>query len=432
MIGLYERITGAAYGVTRPLFEIWSRLEGAGGMWSGRLGHIPEDIAALGPQDLWLQAVSVGEVGVAEALVHALDRKAPGLKILVTATTPAGLARAISSLGTRCSVIPYPLDFPQVVRRMVEAVRPRVYACLETELWPNLIRTARHFGSRTVLINGRISAKSFPRYMRIRFLTQPLLAGFSKVCAISQVHADRLAALGAPLETICVTGNAKFEGLLSRPDPVRVAGLRRRLDIGEAQRVFVAGSVRGGEETAVTAACDGLWSLWPELVCFLVPRHTKGVPSWEAALKQKGIPFQLWSKMEVGERRFAKAIVVDVVGPLFDLYGLATAAFVGGSLVPKGGQNLMEPAAWSCPVIHGPYTDNFDEARSMLEEHGGCRQVSDVKGLVRAVDSLLRDSGERELIGTAARNALVDLAQGSATRQADILLNVLCGRPGCG
>ncbi len=428
MIRLYEKVTGAAYAVSRPFLELWSRLEGNNGMWSGRLGHLPNYVAATGPQDLWLQAVSVGEVAVAEALVQAIDRRAPGLKILISVTTPAGFARAMSSLGTRCSVIPYPLDFPQIVRRMASEVRPSVYACLETELWPNLISAVRQFGGKTVLLNGRISARSFPRYLRLLSITRPMLAGFSKICAISDIHANRLAALGAPMDRIQVTGNAKFEGLLSRPDPDRVMGLRNRLKIEDSIKVLVAGSLRGGEEKDVINAYDLLQSRWSDMMFFLVPRHLRKVSSIVSVLNKKSIPYQLWSELEVNQRRTAKVVVVDVIGPLFDLYGLATAAFVGGSLVPKGGQNLLEPAAWGCPVIYGPHTDNFEEARITLESHGGGQEVNNGKNLAEAVNLLFEEPLKREERGRRGRSALEALAKGVATKQTDILLQVLEAR----
>lgn len=425
MIRLYEKVTGAAYAVSRPFLELWSGLEGNNGMWSGRLGHLPNYVAATGPQDLWLHAVSVGEVAVAEALVQAIDRRAPGLKILISVTTPAGFARAMSSLGARCSVIPYPLDFPQIVRRMAREVRPRVYACLETELWPNLISAVRQFGGKTVLLNGRISARSFPRYLRLLSITRPLLAGFSKICAISDIHANRLAALGAPMDRIHVTGNAKFEGLLSRPDHDRVMGLRNRLRIEDSIKVFVAGSLRGGEEKEVISAYDLLQSRWSDMIFFLVPRHLKKVSSIVSVLNKKTIPYQLWSELELNQQRTAKVVVVDVIGPLFDLYGLATAAFVGGSLVPKGGQNLLEPAAWGCPVIYGPHTDNFEEARITLESHGGGQEVNNGKDLAEAVNLLFKEPLKREERGRRGCSALEALAKGVATKQTDILLQVL-------
>jgi len=425
MLGFYEKTTGAVYFVTSPLWDFWSKMEGAEGLWAGRLGYVPAEVAALGRHDIWLQAVSVGEVGVAEAIVHALDARGGNLKILVSSSTPAGMARAMTGLGERCSVIPYPLDFPQVVRRVIQKVHPRVYACIETELWPNLIREVRRSGAKTVLLNGRISSRTFPRYRRIPSMTRPLLGSFSRVCAISPVHADRLVSLGASPGRVSVTGNAKFEGLLARPDPAKLAALRNRLDIPDSTAVLVAGSIREGEENSVVGAYILLKAHWPDLVLFLVPRHTGRVAGLEELLAEKTIPFQLWSKLEMGERRGARVILVDVVGPLFSVYGLATVAFVGGSLVPKGGQNLMEPAAWECPVVYGPYTENFDEARVALQAHGGGEEVRDTQDLVRAVDSNLRDPARRTVRGRAARAALLELAQGAATRQAEILLDVL-------
>jgi len=425
MISLYEKMTGCAYAISRPFLELWSTLEGNNGMWSGRLGHIPNYIAAAGPQDLWLQAVSVGEVAVAESLVQAIDRQAPGLKILISVTTPTGFARALSSLGTRCSIIPYPLDFPQIVRKMATELHPKVYACLETELWPNLISAVRQFGSKTVLLNGRISAKSFPRYLRLVSITRPLLAGFSKICAISDIHANRLAALGAPMDKIQVTGNAKFEGLLSRPDNDRVISLRNRLRIKDSIKVLVAGSLRGDEGKELIKTYNLLQPRWSDMILFLVPRHLKKVSSIINLLNKKRISYQLWSELEVNQKRTAKLVIVDVIGPLFDLYGLATAAFVGGSLVPRGGQNLLEPAAWGCPVIYGPYTDNFEEARITLESHGGGQEVNNGEDLARAVDMLFREPLKREERGGKGKKALEDLAEGVATKQTDILLQVL-------
>ncbi len=425
MIGAYERLAGCLFGVSRPFLSTLSRLEGAGGMWHGRLGHTAEGFASAGPHDLWIQAVSVGEVAVAEAIIAAIEKKAPALKVLVSSSTPAGYARALSSIGRRCPVIPYPLDFPQVVRRITAAVRPSVYACLEAELWPNLIRSVRRMGARTVLMNARISARSFPRYRMFRPVFRPVIAGFSRICAISEVHAARLAELGADRERIVVTGNAKYEGLLSRPSEARREALRKRLGIGEETPVLVAGSLRKGEERYLVQVSVHLKDRHPDLVIFLVPRHPKRVPSFVKALDSAGLGYQNWSSIEMEGVRKSDLVLVDVIGPLFDLYGLATAAFVGGSLVPKGGQNLMEPAAWGCPVISGPHTENFEEARRSLEGSGGGIFVEDIEEMESSLDGILRSRERRESMGQAARLALEGLSQGSATRQAEILLHVL-------
>jgi 3-deoxy-D-manno-octulosonic-acid transferase len=256
-------------------------------------------------------------------------------------------------------------------------------------------------------------------------ITRPLLVGFSKICAISDIHADRLIALGAPVDSIQVTGNAKFEGLLYKPNLDRVRGFRNRLKIDDSTKVLVAGSLRRGEEREIINAYDILRSQWSDMVCFLVPRHLKMVSSIVNALKKKSMPYQLWSDLEINQQRTEKVIVVDVIGPLFDLYGLATAAFVGGSLIPKGGQNLLEPAAWSCPVVYGPHTDNFEEAKMALESSGGGQCVNSGRELAEVVNLLFVEPLRRREKGKKSRKTLEDLAKGVATKQTDILLEVL-------
>jgi 3-deoxy-D-manno-octulosonic-acid transferase len=427
MLKLYEGFTGSLYRVSRPLLDLWSRFDGKEGMWPGKLGDIPREVIAMGPPDIWLQAVSVGEVAVAEAILNAMDKKGANLKILVSSSTPTGFAMAISSFGKRFPIIPYPLDFPQVVSRVANVLRPRVYACLEAELWPNLIRSVRSLGTKTMLINGRISSRSFPRYMKLRSITSPLLSGFSKICAISETHAERFAAMGAPRENILVTGNAKFEGLLTRPSPERVNAIKKKMNLGPSQRVFVAGSLRKGEEGDMAMVCSRLLESCQDMVIFLVPRHTKRVSLFEKAIKARQISYQLWSSLQVGVPRQARVVLVDVIGPLYDLYGLAHVSFVGGSLVPKGGQNLMEPASWSCPVFYGPYTENFEEARIALEREGGGKEVEGADDLTQELLRVLANPGKREEMGISALSALKSVSKEAASRQADTIPEVLNG-----
>nr|WP_246325304.1 glycosyltransferase N-terminal domain-containing protein [Dissulfurirhabdus thermomarina] len=389
------------------------------GFLAGRLGL--EAGEPLRP-DLWIHAVSVGEVAVAEAVVAALDRRGGGLDIVVSCGTPAGWDRARDRLGGRCRVVGYPLDFPQVVARALRRLRPRVYAAVEAELWPNLLLSVRRSGARTVLLNGRISARSYPAYRRIRSLTRPLLQGFDRVCAISGRHAERLQALGAPPDRVVVTGNAKFEGLLDRPDPGAAAAVRSRLGVEGAVPVWVAGSLRKGEEGPALDAFCRLRGRWPGLVLCLVPRHLERVGRCHRAARRRGLEAVDWSRLP---GKTAPVVVVDEIGPLFDLYGTARVAFVGGSLAPKGGQNLMEPAAWGCPVVYGPHTENFEDARAALDAAGGGMEVRDAGTLAAAVDRLLADPGRRDEMGRRARAALEGLAAGAAERQADVLLRAL-------
>ncbi len=421
MLGFYKALSSAAYFVGRPVMGVLAAFEEGEGLWAGRLGRLPRGVLEATPFDIWLQAVSVGEVSVVESIVESLDRQRPGLKIALSSTTPAGIARALSSLGGRCHVFPYPFDFPQVVSRVLGQIRPRVYACIETELWPNLLLKARNVGCKTVLLNGRISGSTFPRYQKLASVIRPVLSGFDKVCAISGMHARRLGALGVMQENLVISGNAKYEGLLKRADTERAGFIKGKLGIKGESRIFVAGSIRGGEEKDLILAIERLRGDFPDLLSFLVPRHLKKVSRIERILKQNALPFQYWSTLEMGERLDTRIVVVDVIGPLFDLYGIANAAFVGGSLVPKGGQNLLEPAAWKCPVFYGEYTDNFEEARHALEQHGADGRVRDWRELARIVAQVLADPSLAGKLGANAYSALDELARDAATIQARVL-----------
>jgi len=393
-------------------------------MFQGRLGCLGQKVLDAAPYDIWLHAVSVGEVAAAEAIVDAIEALRPEFKVLVSATTPAGYAKAISSLGKRCIVIPYPVDFPQVVQKVVATIRPRLYACIETELWPNLIHEVRRHGGATVLLNGRISARSFPRYMRIRSLIAPVLAGFDRIAAISETTAQRLQELGADPDAITVVGNAKFEALLSRPDPRRVDALRKRIGIEDAARVMVAGSIRGNEGELVLDAYEHLKRRFPDLYLFLVPRHLNRVSYLKRHLEARGVDYRLWSSIEEEGMDGTTVALVDLIGPLYELYGLADLAFVGGSLVPKGGQNIMEPASWRCPVLFGPYTDNFEDAASALLSYEGGFRVSNPDELAAVSMRLLESEGLRMKVGDSAYRALGELSGNAASRQAELLLEV--------
>ncbi len=424
LLTCYRGVTRAFFGLTRPLWTCWACVEGEDGMLQGKLASLPLRISEAAPYDIWLQAVSMGEVAAAEAIVDALEARCPELKIVVSSSTPAGYAKAVSSLGDRCTVIPFPLDFPQVVSRAVEQLRPRVYASVETELWPNLLQELRGRGVATVLLNGRISARSLPRYRRIRSMIAPLLAGFDRVAAISETTAGRLQELGADPGRMVVLGNAKFEALLHRPDPRRAQAVRSRIGMEKGARVLVAGSLRGKEGALVLDAYMQLLHAFPKLYLFLVPRHLSRLSYLRRQLRKRKLEYRLWTRVEEEGIGRARVVLVDVIGPLYDLYGLAHVTFVGGSLAPKGGQNLMEPASWGKPVIFGPHVDNFEDASTALLEQGGGWMVSNGSELVSAFRRLLNDEELRTDMGERARQALKELSGEAASRHAELLLDV--------
>ncbi len=375
--------------------------------------------------DCWFHAVSVGEVGVAEVLIERLLEMHPGLRVLASSSTPQGVARLVDSLGDRCDTMVFPLDFPQVIERVLNGIQVRLYASIETELWPNLILGLHKRGTKCMILNGRLSSGSFQNYLRFKGIFTPLIKSFCKICVINDQYESRFRELGAPEETVEVTGNAKFEKLLYMPSTTRLDDLKKRLSLNDDELMFCAGSIRGGEEKIIIEGVLEVKDVCPRLLTLLVPRHLHRVKSIIKVLEELGCKFQLWSELEGGRERVSDWVVVDIIGPLYKLYGLSHCAFVGGSLVPKGGQNLMEPASWGIPVLFGPHTENFEEAAMALKSGGGGIMVRDKNEFSLTLKRLLTNPDLSRQVGKSARESLVRISENAATRQAQIVLNVL-------
>jgi 3-deoxy-D-manno-octulosonic-acid transferase len=387
----------------------------------GRRGHYPENITLKAPWDIWLHAVSVGEVAVARAVVDELLELDDSLKVIVSSFTATGFQHAEKLLAGRCEVIPAPMDLPGCVSNALKAIKPAVYATVETELWPNMLCRAQSSGVLTAILNGRISDRSFPSYRKIRGIVAPLLEGMGLVCALTDKYAGRFASLGADPSVIRVCGNAKYSrlsgtGRLSRPKVPVLRGL-------DGRKVWIAGSTRSGEEDMVIAAHKKVLDEFPDSLLFMAPRHMKNVEHIMETCDNHGMSSVLFSGGSTVAG--ASVCIVDVIGCLFDLYGMSDAAFVGGSLVPRGGQNVMEPAAWSRPVIHGPHMSNFEDARDALDSAGGSILVRNGDELADAVIKLLSSPDLAMNLGRAARKALEKAGHGAAARQAGLLLELL-------
>ncbi len=407
----------------------------AGEIWEQRMGNLPPWIIRAAPFDLWIHGVSVGEISVVQAVVERVKKQAPEISIVVSSFTETGVARAEKVLGDSCKIIAYPLDLPRAVERCVSVLKPRVYACVETELWPNLIACVKEHGARSLLLNARISPRSFRIYRKIRAFIAPVLKQFDQICAISPIHARRLENLGADKSRLEITGNAKYELLLDRPDLEKAGILRRRLGIPGNMKVVVFGSLRGREHQMIMPVMKRLCKDRRDIFMVVAPRHMGKIGDIERVAGVNGLKCQLLSKiLEEGDRPDpydTDILLVDRMGYLFDLYGLSTCAFVGGSLVPFGGQNVMEPAAWRKPVVFGPYMFNFEEAASQLLEEGGGMEVKDANGLFSVLNELLRDRDRCSKKGELARKSLEGLADSAATTQAERILQYLELQPGC-
>jgi len=380
--------------------------------------------AGAGPR-VWLQAVSVGEVSVARAVAAELHKAAGHICLTVSASTAKGLGEVRASLGLAAKVAPFPLDFPWSVAAAGRKIRPHVYASLETEIWPNLLAYLDKAGTSLFLLNGRLSPRSFPRYQKIRPLLAPTLRRFKCLSMITEKDAQRVIALGADPGRVRVDGNAKYAGLLKRIRPGLTFEPAARLNLACAP-LLVAGSVRTGEEQPVLEAFKRVLEQYPKAVLAAVPRHVERAPRWQEAALRLGLPAQLWSALDKDRPRLTgtSVVVVDAMGVLFGLYGLARAAFLGASLVPLGGQNPIEPAAWGVPVAYGPSMEDFADAAQVLQAQGAACIVNNSNELSRFWQEMLADGQKAAQKGEAGR-AVVARWSGAARAAAGLILEEL-------
>ncbi len=367
-----------------------------------RLGRYGAD---LPPEPrCWIHAVSVGESVTSIPLVEALTRRWPALGIVMTTVTPTGASIVADKLHGKVSHRYFPLDLPRAVKRALDAVRPRFFIGMETELWPNFLRALAQRGIPSMVANGRISDRSFRRYGRIRFLTKRMLRDVTVFAMQSDEDARRIIWLGAPPERVVVTGNLKTD--LVPADAGGETIWQRLLGIDGDDLVWIAGSTHRGEDAAVLDAFVALRTRFPQLVLLLAPRHPERVPEVERLALERGLKTVRRTDLPGASDRGA-VIILDTVGELGQLYRVATVVFVGGSLVPTGGHNMLEPALLQKPVLFGPHTSNFRESAVALLGAGGAVLVKEGALLEREIGLLLGDADLRRRIGEAGFQAIV-------------------------
>jgi 3-deoxy-D-manno-octulosonic-acid transferase len=373
-----------------------------------RLGYGPPAPAG----GLWVHAVSVGEVQAAASLVRALARRHPQLPLTLTTSTPTGRARARSLFGAEVAVRYLPYDLPGPVRRFLERVRPQLGIILETEIWPNLYRACGRRDLPLVLASARLSARSVGRYRWLGGLVREALARNVWVAAQSEADLGRFAALGASPARSRVVGNLKFDFELPAEAADGAGALRAAL--GSGRPVWVAGSTHEGEEDQVLDAHARLRATRPDALLVLAPRHPPRFEAVAGLLRRRGTAFAARS----GGTAVAPAtevLLLDTLGELVRFYAAADVAFVGGSLVPVGGHNLLEPAALGKPVVSGPHTANAAPVARLLIEAGAAETVADAQELAACVARLLADGGARRARGERGR-AAVDANRGALAR----------------
>ena len=384
--------------------------------------------ARLRPDGVWLHAVSVGEVQACAALVSALSRRYPALPLTVTTFTPTGSARARALFGNLAQVRYVPYDLPGAVRRFLRRVQPRLAVIFETELWPNLYRECGRRRVPLVLASARISARSVSRYQRLGTLFRETLARTALVAAQGAGDAERFRSLGADPANTHVTGNIKFDFELPEGLAARGAGLRAQY--APDRPLWVAGSTHGGlEEQAVLEAQQRVREVHPGALLVLAPRHPPRFDEVAGALRAAGINFVRRSASAGdGTDAACAVLLLDSLGELLDFYAAADVSFVGGSLVPRGGHNLLEPAALGVPILVGPDNSNGEEIARLLIARGAAEVVHDAAELGTRVTALLGDSAARERMGAAGR-ASVDSNRGALEKLLSLIEPLLEGTP---
>jgi len=364
---------------------------------------------------------------VAVAVARALRQAHWQGCMVLSTTTEQGLSQAVSRLGRDVPCFFAPLDWLWPVQRALQMVRPDVLAILETEIWPNLLARAHRGGVRTAIINGRISDRSFRKYKRIKPLMRFALSHVDAFSMISDVDARRVHSLGAPQERIAIHGSAKFDV----SDPGEFDRERRwaqhLFNVDADTPVFVAGSTRDPEENAMVDAFIRIRNHDPRVILIIVPRHIQRCDQITAMVTAKGLACQRRTQIDGRDKkRRAAVVVVDTIGELFALYGIARFVFCGGSLVPKGGQNLLEPALWGKPIMYGPSMEDFAQVRDLIESVGGGIQVRNADQIAHAAIRWLQDPEKAHKAGQAARNAVLP-HRGAARKHAQVLLGLLDG-----
>ena len=372
------------------------------------------------PGGVWIHGASVGEARIVSALARELRRRRPGLPLSASAVTRTGRAM-IPQVPEVDAALFLPLDFRSVQRRAFDALQPGGVVLVETEIWPNLLAEAATRGIPSCLVNARLAPERLSRYRLLASLYGPALSHLAAVGAASDAEAERFAALGVPERTLVVTGNVKFDLPAPASDP---APLRARFGLPPDRPVVVAGSTAAGEDPLVLRAFVEVRRSHPGLFLVLAPRHPERVPGAMERIAALGLTPHTLSARDDARAGGADVLVVDTLGELSGLYALGAASFVGGSLVPVGGHNLLEPVAAGSPVLFGPHVGHVAEVAAALEACGAGERVGDPDELAQTIARLIDDRAERDRRVGAGR-AWLALHRGALARSIDLVLAVL-------
>ena len=396
-----------------------------------RMGYLPVSFNIDADESIWIHAVSVGEVLTARPLISDLKRRYPNLRMFLSTTTMAGQQLARRQVQDVDAVFYFPFDLGFVVRRTLDLVRPKLFIMMETEIWPNLLRECHRRGIKTAVVNGRLSARSFPRYRMIKPLMRRVLDQIDRFLVQSEESARRFIDLGADPARVVVTGSLKFDSL-ELPGTTPQARARDRVlryfRVPASRPIIVAGSTMKGEEIAVLRAFRRVRAANPSALLLLAPRNPERFGEAEQLARAEGWKVARRSDLAVDAEPRVDVVVLDTIGELATIYQIATVVFVGGSLVATGGHNVLEPAVFGKPIVFGPHMDNFLEIADAFVSNGAGVQLAGEQELEDAFVTLMGDPVRRARLGAAAR-ALVEANRGAKEKSVTVLAALLPQEP---
>jgi 3-deoxy-D-manno-octulosonic-acid transferase len=393
-----------------------------------RLGILPVSFNLDGDESIWIHAVSVGEVLTARALLQELRDRYPRLRIFLSTTTITGHQVARNNLRHIDEVFYFPFDFGFIVRRTLRLVRPRLFVMMETELWPNLLRACRDAGVQTMLVNGRISSRSYPRYKLARPFFRHVLAHVDRFCMQGDESARRIIEIGADPARVSVTGSLKFDSLeapgASTPADRGPNRVLRYFRVQPDRPVVIAASTLKGEEELILEAFQRIRATRPAALLIIAPRKPERFDEVERLARRSGWAVARRTELPVDTDPRHDVVILDTIGELAQLFQVGTVVFVGGSLVDAGGHNILEPAVFGKPILFGPYMQNFAEIARAFVDNGAAIQVADGRALETSLLELLDDPVRRASLGAAAR-ALVEANRGARGRTLAVIAQLL-------
>ena len=380
-----------------------------------RLG-IKLPAAKPGAPSLWIHAVSVGEVLSLRRLVSELRTKHPSWPIYFSTLTNSGYNVAKQALSGVAEIFFVPLDFGRVVRRFFSVLRPQLFVLAESEFWPHLLRQARRSCRSVILVNGRMSRRSYRKYRRWRSLVRPVLGNIDYFLVQTELDRERLEGIGIPAQRIEVAGNLKAEVCLPEVSVEERHNLRTAFGLSPEKKVIIAGSTHRGEETLILKAFAGAREIRPDLAVVIAPRHPERSPEVEKAAVELGL--RVMRRTQVESDKPWDVLILDTIGELTKFYALADLAFVGGSLIPHGGQNLLEPAFYGKPLCFGKHMENFAALADDFVSSGAARIVLGPEELEDVF--LMKDERALEEMGRRAKDLLLSL-QGATARTLQVI-----------